>query len=189
MWPFSGKATKADGRSKRLVFLIECLMNQNARDLGAAERPALDRDVLELLSDAQVGIVQIPCPEMTCLGFERRRAPGQSIRHALEEPPALACCGRLAAATAERIQSYAQLGYRVLAVLGGNAQSPACAVHTVAGDATRLTEKSGVFMLALAAELARRGLDIPFQGIRDADPQLLGEDLARLRRRVAHPCG
>jgi predicted secreted protein len=181
MWPFSRPEAKPDRRGGRLVFLVECLMNQNARDLGAAERPAVDREVLEILADAHVGMVQIPCPEMVCLGFERRRAPGQRIRQALEEPAAMACCNQLAMTAAERIEAFSRQGYRVLAVLGGNAQSPACAVHTAAGEVSRLTEESGVFMQLLASELAERGLSVPFLRIRDAQPRLLAEDLARLR--------
>ncbi len=82
VWPFA--RPKKDPRGGRLVFLIECLLNQNARDLGAAESPAATREMMDLLADAEIGMVQIPCSEIACLGFERRRPTGQSIRHALK---------------------------------------------------------------------------------------------------------
>ena len=51
MWPF--RAEPKDTRSGRIVFLIECLLNQNARDSGAAESPATTRAVIDLLADKQ----------------------------------------------------------------------------------------------------------------------------------------
>ncbi len=171
-------------RSRRVVFLIECLLNQNARDPGAAESPAITRSVIDLLADKHVGLVQIPCPEIACLGFARQRAPRQSIREALGAPGPTACCARLAAATADRVQCYLEQKYDVLAVLGGNEQSPGCAVHEAADDSGDLADCSGVFIKALAAELARRGLRIPFHGMRDADANLLADDLVWLRGRL-----
>ena len=183
MWPFN--RPKTDPRNGRLVFLIECLMNQNARDDGAAESPACTKEVIKLLVDAEIGMVQIPCPEIACLGFERRRSSGQSIREALETSDATTCCQSLAVTTAERIQCYVNQGFEVLAVLGGNEQSPGCAVHTLGNGATQLTDRSGVFMKMLAVELTQRGFQIQFHGIRDADTRLLQEDLEWLRDRLS----
>ncbi len=183
MWPFTKR--KQDPRSGRLVFVIECLLNQNARDSGAANSPAVAREMLDLLANADVGMAQITCPEMACLGFERQRPPGSSIRQALESPESASCCKRLAEATADRMQGYLDQGFEVLAVLGGNEQSPGCAVHTVAPGETQMTNRSGVFMQALATALSNRRLRIPFRGVRDADPVLLHADLAWLRERVS----
>jgi predicted secreted protein len=182
MWPF--RAKKPDARGGRVVLLIGCLLNQNARDLGAAQSPAMVGALVELLSAREVGMVQIPCPEIASLGFARRRAPGERIRDALSGPGPAACWGQPAMATADRIQCYLDQGYQVLAVLGGNEESPGCAVHAAEDSGGRLAERSGVFMLALAAELERRGLCVPFRGMRDADPKGLEEDLDWLRQRL-----
>lgn len=182
MWPF--RSRPRDTRSGRVLFLIECLLNQNARDLGAAQSPASVGALVDLLTENEIGMAQIPCPEIACLGFARRRAPGVSIRQALQAPEPAACCVRLANETAGRIQWYVEQGYAVLAVLGGNVQSPACAVHESGGSSRLATERSGIFMLALADALAQRGLAIPLRGIRDADCHLLDEDLRWLRERL-----
>ncbi|WP_051301691.1 hypothetical protein [Sedimenticola selenatireducens] len=183
MWPFN--RPKKDLRSGRLVFLIECLLNQNARDLGAAENPAVTREVMDLLADNGIGMVQIPCPEIACLGFERRRPAGQSIRQALGAPGPANCCRKLAAATADRIKSDLDQGFEVLAILGGNEESPGCAVHITGAGETELAARSGVFMLALAAELERRDLQIQFRRMRDANAKLLNEDINWLRDRLS----
>jgi len=179
VWPFT--KPKKDPRNGRLVFLIECHLNQNARDLGAAENPAVTQEVIALLADAGIGMAQIPCPEIACLGFERQRPPGKSIRQALGASQPAACCQRLAVATADRIQCYLAQKFDVLGVLGGNEQSPGCAVHSTNATDTQLSDRSGIFMQALASELAHRGLEIKFHGMRDADAELLNEDLNWLR--------
>ena len=173
-----------DNRSGRLVFLIECLLNQNARDTGAATCPAVDREVLDVLLQNQVGMAQIPCPEMACLGFARTRPAGTSIRSALEQPDALDRCRLLARQTADRIEDYRAHGIEVLAILGGNESSPGCAVQ---GDGVpgALRPESGVFMRALWSELAKRDVLVPFRGMRDADAGSLVQDIAWLRARLS----
>jgi len=171
-----------DGRSRRVVAVIECILNQNARDPGAATFPAMSQAVVRLCAAHQVGIVQIPCPEMAYLGLQRRRPKGASIREALDTPGGHECCARLAEQLADRLLDYVANGYRVLAVLGGNAQSPGCAV--VAGSAGRLAPASGILMQALEGAFAERRLVIPFRGIRDLDPNLEREDLDWLQARL-----
>ena len=176
---------RSDSRNGRLIFLIECLLNQNARDRGAAERPAVTREVVDLLSDAEIGMVQIPCPEIACLGFNRHRRPGTTIREALEAASTISCCRQLAITIADKVECYVDQGFEILAILGGNEESPGCAVHASASAETRLTEKSGLFMRELADELARRDLQIAFHGMRDADSGLLRDDLEWLRDRIS----
>lgn len=60
-----------DGRSRRVVFLAHCLLNQNAISDGTAEVPAAHREILRTVLDARVGVVQLPCPELCCLGLDR----------------------------------------------------------------------------------------------------------------------
>lgn len=178
-----------DRRKGRLVFLIKCLSNQNARDPGAAESPAMTDALIKLLNRSGIGIAQIPCPELACLGCQRQRPQGISVRQALAAPRPAARCRELAIATAERIECYISQGYEVLAVLGGNEQSPGCAVHGVTPDNAQLTERSGIFMQALGQELSDRGLAVSFCGMRDATPELLREDLDWLRNRIAGAAG
>lgn len=180
------RALPRDSRSGRIVFLIECLTNQNARDAGAATCSSVTREILDVLLENDVGMAQIPCPEMACLGFARTRPAGTSIRSALEKPAAQRQCRLLAQQIAERIVDYQEQGFEVLAILGGNESSPGCAIHR-AGDSKApdgLQDDSGVFMQALASELEQRNVTLPFRGMRDADASLLEQDLAWLRAAV-----
>jgi len=167
-----------DRRGKRFVAVIECILNQNARDAGAAQFPALNFQLLRLCHEHDVGIVQMPCPEIAALGWRRVRPAGRTIRQALDTEDGRRRCAELAGAIANRIEAYVAQGYQPLAILGGNPLSPGCAVH---GSGGRLAPESGVFMRELHSELSTRQLTIPFRGIRDHDPELLAQDLLWFR--------
>jgi hypothetical protein len=81
-----------DQRSRRLVAVIECALNQSARDAGAASYPAVNKALLTLCMRYDVGVVQIPCPEMRFMRLSRERPPGKSIREVLDTPAGCQCC-------------------------------------------------------------------------------------------------
>lgn len=174
----AGSERPTDGRGRRLVAVIDCVLNQNVRDAGSASSAGMTWDVVTLCHEFRVGLLQMPCPELACLGLDRARGPGQSIRQAMESDASRRVCATLGAEVADRIEAHVRAGHQVLAVLGGNLQSPGCAVHDAA---TGLLRSSGVLMRELQAELRRRGLEIPFRAMRDADAGLLAEDLRWLR--------
>ena len=169
----------ADPRSKRFVAVIECILNQNARDVGAACSPAMDSRLLQLCDSHRVGIVQMPCPEIHALGFARERKPGQSLRESLNDDRGSGRCRSLALDIAERIEAYLNQGYQLVAVLGGNSESPGCAVHH---GPLGLDERSGLLMKQLQAELRQRGHDPPFLSMRDHDSVLHQNDLDSFER-------
>ena len=161
--------------------VIECTVNQNVRDAGAANAAALCWQALELCHQHGTGLMVMPCPEIACLGASRQRPPGVSIGEAMRTRRCRQGVAALAVEVADRVQASLDAGTAVLAVLGGNERSPGCAVH----DTTSSPEAEvGVFINALRAELQRRGLEIPFRGLRDADPAQLAEDLAWLRTQL-----
>lgn len=182
--PAAPVAPPSDARGRRVVAVIECVLNQNARDAGAADSPAMNWPLVSLCQAHGIGLVQLPCPEIACLGTARARAPASSLRDAMETDEGHALCAQLAVDAASRLQAYAASGCEVLAVLGGNRQSPGCAV-CLAGDT--LQPASGLLMRALQAELRRRGLEIPFRGLRDAEPAALVQDLAWLEALARRP--
>jgi len=177
-----GRRSPPDPRSRKVVVLIECHVNQNARDRGAARYPAVNQELLELLRASSTGLIQIPCPEMYCLGLSRERPAGVSLREAMETPDCRAKCRHLARELADRIEDNMRNGVEVVAVLGGDVESPGCAVH--AGP-EGLAQRSGVFMLELAAELRSRGLEVPFRGIRESRREALDADLRWLAERCS----
>jgi predicted secreted protein len=182
--PAAPASPSPDARGRRVVAVIECVLNQNVRDAGAADSPAMNWALVSLCHAHGIGIVQLPCPEIACLGTERARAPGFSLRDALNTDAARAQCAQLAVDAADRLQAHAASGCEVLAVLGGNRQSPGCAVCL---DGDTLQPSSGQLMRALQVELRGRGMEIPFRGLHDAEPAALVQDLAWLEALAGRP--
>jgi len=75
-----------DRRSKRIVAVINCILNQNARAPDAAVFPGMNIQVIDILKKYGVGALQMPCPEMMCLDLQRSRPEGASIRDVLDTP-------------------------------------------------------------------------------------------------------
>ena len=171
-----------DARGYRFVAVIECVLNQNARDASAACSPAMNFELLQQCHQHNVGILQIPCPEIVALGYERKRPAGQSLRQALDSEHGRSRCQALAAETADRIEGYVSQGCALVAIVGGNPRSPGCAIHH---GPDGLRDESGIFMKALQKEMRSRGHDAIFQPMRDYDPQLLQQDLACLQERLS----
>lgn len=174
--------TAGDHRSGRLVAVIECILNQNARERGAATYPASNQAVVQLCLHYDIGLLQIPCPEMKCLGWRWERPVGITLRACLDTAAGWHCCQTLSREVVDRLQDSLQNGYRLLAILGGNPESPGCAVHHEQDQQgqKRLADQSGILMRALQAELRNRALEIPFVEIRDYRPELLRDDVAKL---------
>lgn len=174
--------TARDPRSGRLIAVIECILNQNARDHGAATYPAINQAIVQLCLRYDIGLLQIPCPEMKCLGLRRERPAGITLRACLDTAAGWRCCQAISREVVDRFQDYLQNGYQLLAILGGNPASPGCAVHHEQDQQgqERLADHSGILMRALQVELRKRGLETPFVGIRDYRSELLRDDLARL---------
>jgi len=173
---------RPDARGRRFVAVIECILNQNARDDGAACSPAMNFRLLELCHTHGVGVLQMPCPEIHALGFARQRAPGENIRAALNTETCIERCAALAHDVTERIEVYLAQGYELVAILGGNPESPGCAIHH---GSDGLCECSGLFMRQLQAEFRQRGRDPRFLAIRDHAPELHQIDLESLERLLA----
>jgi predicted secreted protein len=177
-----------DARSGRIVAVIHCILNQNTRDPGAAISPAVSEKIVNMLLKHQVGIIQLPCPEMVCLGLKRERPKGFKIRDVLDTYSGVRCCRVLGSAVADQIQEYILNNNAVLGIVGGDVESPGCAVHRKAdlGTGDELTEKSGVFMKALENELQGRGLRIPFLPMRESSIKLFQEDIESLDQLLSH---
>ena len=73
-----------DGRSKKVVFIAHCFLNQNSISDGTAVYPAVFRNVIELFMNADIGIVQMPCPEFCCLGLDRGNICGTDFPVVIE---------------------------------------------------------------------------------------------------------
>ena len=162
-----------DGRSKRVLFVAHCLLNQNAISDGTADYPACHADIVRMLLDAQVGIVQMNCPELCCLGLDRGDMHGAEravvventrIRHQMQQPPAVDRLQVLVKQVLLQIAEYEAHGFTVCGIVGMN-RSPCCGVDTTS-DRDQEIAGQGVFIAAIRAGLRAAGYSIPIVGIK-----------------------
>ncbi|TCL73342.1 putative secreted protein [Hydrogenispora ethanolica] len=179
-----------DRRSKKLLLVAHCILNQNAKLDACAHYPGAIREAAAALLDAGVGIVQLPCPELLCLGLDREAAPGSRptvakedtrIAARMAEEAPTGACRALAAEILRQLLEYRKHGFAVLGLLGING-SPTCGVETTWADGAE-REGPGVFIRQLAAALDREGLAVEMAGIKAREAEAAVAAVHRLLRK------
>jgi predicted secreted protein len=131
----------ADARSRKVVLLSHCLLNENARYMGGAFCAGANPEILSFISKLDAGVIQMPCPERLSWGgiYKRHiyqfhgigRLPGAHRLCTLFMPLFLFLMNwrmrRVARNTASEIQDYIENGMEVLGIVGIRG-SPTCGV-------------------------------------------------------------
>ena len=167
-----------DGRSREVLFVAHCVLNQNSISDGTADFPGMIREVVDVLRNSDVGVVQMPCPELMCLGLDRGNPEGAAspvvventrIRGMLEREQAAGKIEMLAGQVIHQISEYSKHGFQVRGIVGIN-RSPSCGVETTSRH-DREVKGQGVFIEALNRELELRGLEVKIAGIKASAPE------------------
>jgi predicted secreted protein len=130
----------SDGRSKKVIFLSHCILNENTRYQGGAFCAGINTAVLSALMKSNYGIIQLPCPEQLAWGGILRKmiwlplgSKGKPVAafFKLLFPFFIAYTkwkyARLASTTAAQIKAYADAGYEIAGLMGIDG-SPTCGV-------------------------------------------------------------
>lgn len=110
-------------RSKKVIFISHCILNQNSVVPPLARSKGPYRDVVEEIIDFGIGIHQLPCPEYRHLGLSRK--PMDKSEYDTEEYRKL--CTQIAKDTVDIMVEYLDNGYEILGIIGINS-SPTCSV-------------------------------------------------------------
>jgi len=153
-----------DKRSRKIVVLAHCILNQNSRVQGIAYYSGMINEIVDVLRKHEVGIIQMPCPELPYAGLLR---PSQT-REQYDTPAFRMHCIQIASSTADQVEEYVRNGFKVLAILGVEG-SPTCGVKA----------DSGILMEKLQSELKKRNVKVP---IKDVSHTSAGEDAAWLEK-------
>lgn len=163
----------SDCRSKKVVLISHCILNQNAISDGTADYPATNESVLNLLIKSKVGIIQMPCPETLCLGLDRGDIHGSErdvvientrIRESMNKPDAVEILNKLVNQVVFQIEEYINNGFSVAGVIGIN-RSPSCGVNTTSKN-NKEVNGEGVFIERLRNKLKEKGINIDMIGIK-----------------------
>lgn len=162
-----------DVRSKRVIFVAHCVLNQNSISDGTADYPGTNANVVHALMDAQVGIVQMPCPELCCLGLDRGNIYGVEssvvventrIRKEMQKATASVRLTALVEQVMLQIAEYHKHGFEILGIVGIN-RSPCCGVDTTSDYDSEIKGR-GVFVEGIQEALIAAKLSIPVIGIK-----------------------
>jgi predicted secreted protein len=179
-----------DARSKDILFVAHCLLNQNSISDGTATYPGSVKHVMALLLESEIGIVQLPCPELNCLGLDRGNADGGKspvlientrIRAAMSQKAAPAKLKALVGPLVFQISEYRKYGFSIKGIVGIN-RSPSCGVESTSQNNQEVAGQ-GLFMEALRIELEENGISLKMAGVKDSEPE---ESLLTIRSLLAH---
>jgi len=62
------KTKLPDMRSRKIILIAHCILNQNTRYFGGASHPGAQVQALRELLQTECGIIQLPCPETSAWG-------------------------------------------------------------------------------------------------------------------------
>jgi predicted secreted protein len=155
-----------DERSRKVIFLSHCLLNENTRYAGGACRPGAVEEVVEACLERQLGIIQMPCPEKIAWGGVLKPRLwsildlARSLRFSKFQSLVLRLLlwhtrriyRRIANQVAQQVADYQLAGCEVIGIVGVDG-SPSCGVHRTLDVARFLREWYRVPKTAQAADL------------------------------------
>jgi len=147
-----------DRRSQRIVLVAHCILNQNAVVEPLARAPGALEGIVGICTQAGVGMLQLPCPEL----LDRGPTRAQAEREAYDTVAHRALCRRMLEPVRDQVRAYERAGYRLVGLIGIG-HSPSCGVCTTHAGGRRVPGR-GVFMqelLAMLPELEGRALEVP----------------------------
>lgn len=151
-----------DGRSKRVVFVVYCLLNQNSISYGTAVYPSAFKDIMKIFFDEDTGIVQLPCPELSCLGIDRENVYGADspvvqentrIRKEMQKTDTYKKLLALVDYVMQQILEYKKYGFEIVGTIGGY-RCPNCGLETTS-DCDRKIDGKGLFMKEISRRLEK----------------------------------
>jgi len=130
-------------RSKRVVFISHCILNQNTVVPPLARAKGPYRDIINEIMNHGIGIHQMPCPEYRYLGLKRK--PMTKSEYDTEDFRKL--CREISKDTVNIMKEYLNSGYEIIGLIGIN-HSPSCSIMGNRGilmeELLDLAYKSGI---------------------------------------------
>ncbi|MEM5784488.1 MAG: 2-thiouracil desulfurase family protein [Candidatus Aenigmatarchaeota archaeon] len=147
-------------RSKKVLFISHCLLNQNTRPIGAEKSPGMIKDIIQLISESDVGVIQMPCPQVEFNGGLSRKLKDKS---AYDTKTYRTACKNLAKQILEQIEKYLEKGYNVLGIIGVELSS-SCAVYQIT-NGSKIVPGKGIFIEEIENEMKKKKFQVPIIGV------------------------
>jgi predicted secreted protein len=135
-----------DLRSRKIVVVVHCILNQNSRVFGLAHYPAMIDEIIRIFQKHHVGVIQMACPEFTYAGVTREARTKEEY----DAPEFRQHCKKIANSVASQVQEYLQNDFEILLVIGV-AGSPSCAT----------SDPKGILIEELEQQMRKINVDVP----------------------------
>lgn len=133
-------------RSKKIIFISHCILNQNSVVDPLARSKGAYKDIIETIMKNNIGIHQLPCPEFRYLGMERK--PMSKEEYDTENFRII--CKDISLDTINIMKEYINSKYEIIGIIGIN-NSPTCSINN----------RKGILMEELLKELEKNEINIP----------------------------
>lgn len=167
-------------RSKKIMLLCHCILNCNSKVEGCSTYCGAMPEITKVLIDSGIGMVQLPCPELTMYGIKR----WGHVKNQFDTPYYRKHCRILFQPYIEQLEDYIKNGYEVVGFLGIDG-SPSCGMNkTCIGkwggefsenpdlaavlNTAEIIEAKGIFIEEAEALLEKHNINMPFIGIDEA---------------------
>jgi predicted secreted protein len=169
-------------RGRKVFVVVHCVLNVSAKVHPLAQVSGVHTDLIKKYLDGGVGLVQLPCPELTYLGTNRWGMTREQYDHACFRDH----CEAILRPSVLELEALIRGGFEVVGVLGMDG-SPNCGVHRTCtgftgGELTseeefreqrsrlKMVAGKGVFVEVLENLLRERNLRIPFVAVDEENP-------------------
>lgn len=168
-------------RNKKIMLLCHCILNCNSKVEGCSLYNGAMPEIVKAIIDSGIGILQLPCPELTMYGIRR----WGHVRSQFDTPYYRKHCRDLLLPYAEQLLDYIKNGYAIVGLLGIDG-SPSCGISkTCTGKwggefssnpdigktlaSVEITEGYGIFIEEAEILFSANNISVPYIGIDEAN--------------------
>jgi len=151
---------------RKILLVSHCIINpqSKARGLATKEKIEASRKALcELLKDPDLGIAQLPCPEMLYAGLGRKPA----FRSFYDNQEFRRICREIAEQVVKLVRDYEKEGVKTIAYIGVEG-SPSCGVEWTHFE-ERAEKGMGIFTEILLETMNNAGIKIAMLGLPESE--------------------
>ena len=153
-----------NSNSRQVVFVPGCMMCPSFQADFSEKNRKWPKEIIPFLLEKDIGIISMPCPEISFGGFKNGAARlTHGIGYYEKLPGFIEYCKKLGHNTAWQIMELSEAGFCVLAIIGIE-RSPTCAASLLRTNRGTI-KRQGLFMKDVLDELTRNSFEVPIIGI------------------------
>jgi predicted secreted protein len=140
---------------KKIVFVPHCILNQNVRSVGKEKSLGTIKEIVNFFAEAEIGIVQLPCPEVEFDGGLNRQFKTKENYNIVYREH----CREISLKILNTVKKYLEKEYKVLGILGIEF-SPTCGVYRIE-NGKKIVPGKGILIEELEKEMQKKNFQVP----------------------------